>query len=155
MLFSSPLSRRTANGARPRCQGEASSATRQLPQHNRTIAVEAIADPLERAAVEQASVRCAQEYLRRRAQGREPGKLLPLEWDGFFLSVRTRSSRPSLHDGEFTSKPLQGKEQVRSNAPGEPIRSGAFFLGDRASADALEWPRVARTLRPLACCRPL
>jgi len=48
--------------------------------------MEAISDRLEREAVEQASVRCVQEYLRRRARGREPGKLLPLEWDGFFLS---------------------------------------------------------------------
>src|SRR6516162_1910735 len=46
----------------------------------------AISDAPERKAVEQASIRCAQEYLRRRAQGRAPGKLLPLEWDGFFLS---------------------------------------------------------------------
>jgi RNA polymerase sigma-70 factor (ECF subfamily) len=48
--------------------------------------MEAISDQREREAVEEASVRCVQEYLRRRAQGREPGKLLPLEWDGFFLS---------------------------------------------------------------------
>ena len=86
MLFSSRLRRRTANGPRPRRQQEASPATPRLPQHNRTIAVEAISDPPEGVAVEQASVRCAQEYLRRRAQGREPGKLLPREWDGFFLS---------------------------------------------------------------------
>jgi RNA polymerase sigma factor (sigma-70 family) len=46
----------------------------------------AISDAPERKAVEQASIRCAQEYLRRRAEGRAPGKLLPLEWDGFFLT---------------------------------------------------------------------
>jgi RNA polymerase sigma factor (sigma-70 family) len=86
MLFSSRARRRTASGARPRRQEEPSSTSRRLQQRNRIIATEVTFDPQEREAVEQASVRCAQEYLRRRAQGRETGRLLPLEWDGFFLS---------------------------------------------------------------------